>query len=190
MDFVWGHHPAFGAPFLGEACIIDAAAGTVESDSAYDPPGNYLTPGGVWRWPKGRDKQGRAIDLSHIPGPHERVSCFAYLRDLREGWYAITNRQLGFGVGMAWPVGTFPYIHLWEELCGSAVYPFYGRAYTVGIEPMSSIPGRGLTATMRETGTQLRLQAGSALAFEMRVVFFESTTGVGQITPDGTVHAR
>jgi len=190
MDLMWGHHPAYGAPFLSEACVIDVAAETVVADSTYDPPGNYLAPGGVWRWPEGRDKQGRAIDLSRVRGPHDRVSCFAYLKNLREGWVAITNTKAGFGVGMVWPKEVLPYVHLWQEIGGSAVYPFYGRAYTIGIEPMSSVPGRGLAATMRETGTQLRLRARSRLAFEMRVAFFESTRGVQRIEPDGSVHVR
>ena len=47
MDLMWGHHPAYGAPFLSGACVIDAAADTVMADCTYDPPGNYLTPGGV-----------------------------------------------------------------------------------------------------------------------------------------------
>jgi hypothetical protein len=91
---------------------------------------------------------------------------------------------------MVWPKEVLPYVHLWQEICGSTVYPFYGRAYTIGIEPMSSIPGRGLAATMEETGTQLRLGARSRLAFEMRVVFFESSAGVQRIEPDGSVHVR
>jgi hypothetical protein len=190
MDLMWGHHPAYGAPFLSEACVIDSAADTMMADGTYDPPGNYLAPGNVWRWPEGRDSQGRPKDLSRIPGPHECVSCFAYLKHLREGWIAITNTQLGFGVGMVWPKEIFPYVHLWQEIGGSTVYPFYGRAYTVGIEPMSSIPGRGLAATMEETGTQMRLRAGSRLAFEMRVVVFESHTGVQRIKPDGSVQVR
>jgi len=33
MDFMWGHHPAFGAPFLDEHCRLFAPATGVETNT-------------------------------------------------------------------------------------------------------------------------------------------------------------
>lgn len=98
--------------------------------------------------------------------------------------------QLGFGVGLVWPKEIFPYAYLWEEAHGSLGFPFYGRAYTVAIEPFSSIPGQGLESVMKKTGTHLRLQPGGEIELEMRAVFFESSRGVRRIDPDGSVEVK
>ena len=45
MEFIWGHHPAFGAPFLSEECRMDTGAESIQSDDRYNSPGNFLPPG-------------------------------------------------------------------------------------------------------------------------------------------------
>lgn len=38
MDFVWGHHPAYGAPFLSEPLRLQTNARAVYTDPDYDGP--------------------------------------------------------------------------------------------------------------------------------------------------------
>jgi hypothetical protein len=109
-----------------------------------------------------------------------------YLVDLDEGWYGLTNTELGFGVGLVWPKEFFPCVWLWQELNGSLGYPWYGRAYVMGVEIWTSWPGLGLKA-VQEAGTAQTIAPGSTVAVSFRAVFYEGAGEVHRIRPDGTV---
>src|SRR5579871_341772 len=98
MDYMWGHHPAFGAPFLGPACRIDLGARAVHADDQFDGPWNPLAPATDCPWPLAT-RDGVSTDLSRVPGPDSPRHSLAYL-SFEQGWYAITNCDLGFGVGL------------------------------------------------------------------------------------------
>src|SRR5699024_2957168 len=98
IEVMWSHHPAFGAPFLDESCVIDTACATVVSDHL--TPGTLLNPDARSRWPWVTDVHGRQVDLSVVPRPAEQRSVLAYLSDFSDGFYAITNRNLGLGFGL------------------------------------------------------------------------------------------
>ncbi len=188
MDYMWSHHPAFGAPFLSEVCHIDTGARRLLADADYTGTANPLAPGVHYEWPLALRREGM-IDMGRVPGQDTPRDVFAYLHDFEAGWYAITNRQLGFGVGCAWPLEVFPYAWFWQEMCASSGFPFYKNSYVMAIEPASSIPGHGLMRAL-EQGTHRTLQPGEATEVELRVVFYDSTTGVEKIDLDGTVHLR
>jgi len=187
MDYMWGHHPAFGAPFLSESCRLDVPARHLIADATQsDPPRSWLPNGGQFSWPEVPGRDGKSRDLRQIPGPTERVNNLAYLTGLDEGWYALTNRDLGFGVGLVWQPEFFPCVWLWQELNGSFGYPWYGRAYVMGVEIWTSWPGHGLSAA-REQGTARQIASGATEATSFRVVFYESQAGVRRIDPTGRV---
>ena len=193
MDYMWGHHPAYGEPFLSGDCRIDIGAKTLLSDDEYDPPFNPLSLNTRYDWPRGR-RDGKETDLSRVPPRGEPRALVAYFQDFESAggtsWYAITNTQLGFGVGMTWPSEIFPYAWFWQELSASSGYPWYRAAHTMAIEPFSSYPGQGLVKVMEKTKTQRVLQPGETVSAELKFVFFESTTGVEKINADGTVVER
>ena len=185
MDCMWSHHPAFGAPFLSQACVIDTDARSLLADDAYRGAANPLTLGAEYAWPHAGD-----LDLSTIAPPDQPRDLLGYLKDFARGWYSITNRELGFGVGFSWDKNVFPYAWFWQELNASPGFPFYKCSYVIAIEPASSIPGHGLTAVMDKTGSQLTLAPGESREMEMKVVFYESRNGVEHIDADGAVHLR
>jgi hypothetical protein len=189
MDFMWGHHPAFGAPFLSGACRLDLPPARFVADRQVDPERSWLPDSGTWDWPVVTGRDGRPVDLSRIPGPEARVNNFGYLVDLAEGWYALTNTDLGLGFGLVWPRDVFPYLWFWQELHGSRGYPWYGRVYVMGLEPWTSYPGHGLTSALAQ-GTARRLDPGQSLTADLQAVLYESRTGVRRIHPDGTVEPR
>lgn len=45
LDYMWGHHPAYGAPFLSQDCRIDVGARSLSADDLYLGNANPLTPG-------------------------------------------------------------------------------------------------------------------------------------------------
>jgi hypothetical protein len=192
LDAMWGHHPAYGAPFLSDACRIDTNARAIRADDELDGPGNELTPGAHYRWPEG-DKDGRVTDLSHVPGPDDPPrQTLAYLGDFAgdHGWYGITNSELGLGVGLVWPTTVFPYAWFWQEMHASSGYPWYRGVYVMAIEPFSSIPGQGLVNVMEKTGTQLAIPAGGSIEAELAAVLYHATEGISGIGADGTVVMR
>lgn len=185
MDCMWSHHPAFGAPFLSEHCVIDTDARILQSDDRYEGAANPLKLGTEYAWPRAGD-----LDLSTIPPPDQPRDLLGYLKDFESGWYSITNRALGFGIGFTWDADVFPYAWFWQELNSSPGFPFYKCSYVIAIEPASSIPGHGLSAVMESTGSHLTLQPGESRDFELNVVFYESSAGVEHIDDAGNVRLK
>jgi hypothetical protein len=192
LEAMWGHHPAYGAPFLSGACRIDTNARTVHADDEIGGPLNPLAKGGTFSWPEG-ERDGVATDLSVVAGPddppHETM---AYLSDFsgEHGWYSITNTELGLGVGMVWPVAIFPYAWFWQEMHAGAGFPWYGEVYVMAIEPFTSMPGHGLSKVIEKTQTQIAIPAGQSVDVEFAAVLYHAQAGVDAIAPDGSVTVK
>jgi hypothetical protein len=81
-------------------------------------------------------------------------SLMAYFTDFSSGWYALTNTELGFGVGLAWPRAIYPYAWFWQEMHAHDGLPWYKQAYVMAIEPNTSFPASGLVEVAAKTSTQ------------------------------------
>ena len=90
MDYMWGHHPAFGAPFLGPDCRVDLPAGELLVETFNAAAGTRLhAPGdiaGPW-W----TKMASSSIFSRPDAPGIGHEDLAYVINLPEGWYAITK---------------------------------------------------------------------------------------------------
>ena len=51
VDFTWGHHPAFGWPFIDESCRIDLPACRIRTIEDYTPPSSRLKSTQLRDWP-------------------------------------------------------------------------------------------------------------------------------------------
>lgn len=191
MDYLWGHHPAFGAPFLSADCRVDCNARTVYGDETGEPPHSPLAAGMRHAWPW-VERDGVRTDLSLVPGPDQPRGLMGFLVDLEgeQSWYGITNTALGVGFGMTWRTSDFPCIWYWQEMHASPDYPWYQSIYTMALEPHTSHPGGGLVSVMARTGTHRTLAAGASVEVEFRAMVYDSTTGVAAIHADGTVVNR
>ena len=103
MECMWSHHPAYGAPFLSEHCVIDVGTSSFVADDRYTGFANPLTLGQSYQWPLAGD-----VDMSKVPGPDEARDILAYFQDFEAGWYAITNQKLGLGIGLVWDEERLP----------------------------------------------------------------------------------
>src|SRR5262249_12763335 len=92
----------------------------------------------------------------------------------RGAWYAITNpeRQVTFALG--WDSNVFRYLWLWQELDYAKGYPWWGRTYTVALEPWTSYPTLGLPEAVARK-TQLTLAAGQSVSTWLSAVVFRNT---------------
>lgn len=136
VDVMWGHHPALGAPLLAEGAVVSTTA-----RSCLVERNGVLTHADVdahgWR----------------IPGPDAGVSAMAYLTDFPDvGAIEVRNEPAGVGVRLEWDTTVMPYAWYWLEAGGTTGFPWYGRAYVLGIEPATSLPEHGL-ASAHATGT-------------------------------------
>ena len=166
FEFMWGHHIAFGAPFLSADCAIDADAQRVRVDDIDHP------------WPVGND----GIDHGLVIPTERDEEQMKYLLDLNAGWYGFTNTKLNVGFGAVWDRDVFDCLWIWQEFNYTKGYPWYGRVYGSAIEPFSSLPGA------HENGTRLlTLNGGETLETDFKVLAYDGCTRVASISPDGRV---
>ena len=172
MDFMWGHHPAFGAPFLSEDCRLFAPAKRVET--AHPLPARQLLQAETQfdSFPMIRSAEGDAFDVARMHAASAGFSHLSYLSKLEEGWYCLANQKSRLGFALRWDAQVFRYLWLWQEFGGTAHYPWWGRGYCTGIEPHSSIPGMGLQKAI-ERGTQLTLAPKKSLSTRLCASLFE-----------------
>ena len=161
LEFMWGHHPVVGAPFLQPGCLITLPDGVVHpmrlGDDGRHRPYREGTP-----WPDYEPEDGARSQIDRLPEPDARHVDQLYVSDLQEGSYAVTNPDLGVGFALEWDLSVFPYLWLWRTLGHSTRYPWYGRTYSLGLEPYSSVPPQFDDA--REHGSLLSLGPGERLS--------------------------
>jgi len=156
MDFCWGHHPAFGSPFLSSDCFIKLKKATVTVAAGDGKAVTNLTPG-TFSWPLVPGKKGGKVDISICPSEKETVADNIFLTDLAEGAYELVNQRLKLGFRLEFDLEVFRCLWFWRVAGGSFHYPWYGRTYTVALEPFSSLPQ--LTEAIKR-GQQLTLPPG------------------------------
>jgi hypothetical protein len=190
MEYMWGHHPAYGAPFLSADCRVDTNATTLIADDAYDPPASVMELGKQNDWPVA-ERNGVQTDLSVVPAEEQARASLGYFDGYGEvAWYGITNTRLGIGAGLAWRRGDFPHAWFWQEMHASPGFPWYREVYVMAIEPFSSMPGHGLSKVIEKTGTQLTLASGQSVEVEFAAVLYHAANGISGIDPAGSVETR
>jgi hypothetical protein len=185
MEFVWGHHPVFGPPFLEEGCIADSPGGKIHT-----PPEAYCAwtryaPAEVTEWPKVYSKTKTLLRYDLVPSKDARCEDISYVSDLPDGWVAIRNPRLELGVYMVWDKEVFPYTWNWQAYGGSYSYPFYGRCFCWAIEPFSS-PLSTFSQNV-ENGTVKRLQAGESMKTTLIAGAFTGKNRVVGCSADGSI---
>ncbi|MCI8417854.1 MAG: DUF4432 family protein [Lachnospiraceae bacterium] len=162
QQFMWGHHPAFGFPFLDESVRL-RLKGTPHvrvpaENIAHRCPFDKETEG---PWPMLPGKDGNLVDMSRAYDAADRLYMEYCISDLAEGAYELVNENLGLGMRMTWDKQVFRYLWIWGMYCGHEEYPWYGRAYTMGVEPWSSMPG-SYDAVLKK-GEALSLEPGETM---------------------------
>jgi Domain of unknown function (DUF4432) len=189
VELMWGHHPTVGAPFLAPSCRFQLPGGVVRVPAEPTFDRQRAKPGAVGEWPAVAASDGGVLDLARMPAPEERTAEYLYIIDVLAGWYAITNDDLGAGFGLCWDPSVFPHVWYWQVARGAYGYPWYGRTYSMALEPWTSWPGEGLAAAVRQ-GTALHLGAGGTVQTRLCAVLWQGHGPVERVTPDGPVPAR
>jgi hypothetical protein len=181
---MWGHHPAFGAPFLNDSCIVQAPARKVEV-LAYHPNGLW-DPTGDYEFPMVKNRRTNEMqDITHVLPQETRSVDVVFFKELTEGWYGLTNQRLGVGFGMSWDKDLFKYLWMWQVYGGHNDYPWYGRTYNCALEPFTSYPPAGVKNAI-DNGTALFMKPSEVIETELVAVAYEGE-GIKRITRDGVV---
>ncbi len=189
QHLMWGQHIAFGRPFLDEGAVIDSSAQKFivhEAIPGYEP--RRFQPDSVSDWPQSLAPDGTPADASQIPAYGDtQAQEMAYLTDLNEGWFAITNPTQKAGFGLHFDPSLFRYIWYWQQLGDVAQgYPWWGRTHTAALEPWTSYPTNGLNEAIAN-GTALELQPGEQIQTKLCAVAYEGAERVSNITVTGEI---
>jgi hypothetical protein len=186
LEYMWGHHPVVGAPFLDDTCRIYAPKSRVEVLHAEDGPDHRMGLHQEGDWPYILDRDGRQLDLRGLPPCYTPSMDNCYLKEFDQGWIAVTNPGKRVGFGLAWDAQVFRYIWIWQALGGGTGYPWYGRTYNMGIEPWSSYPCAGLQEAVQRS-TALILQPGQSQKAWLNAIAYENQGEVNFIDREGNV---
>ena len=183
---MWGHHPTFGAPFLGPACRVDLPACRASTHRAEPMPSHELAFDAEFDWPNGPLADGGTRDLRMVPPPNTGTAEWVCLTGFEEGWYGITNQERRVGFGMRWDARLFRYLWFWQVWGGHPGYPWYGRHYNCALEPWTSWPDNGLGEAIAN-GSALTIGAGEAIETRLLAVAYDGRSAIAHISADGDV---
>ncbi|HUV07655.1 MAG TPA: aldose 1-epimerase, partial [Spirochaetia bacterium] len=162
LQFMWGHHPAFGPIFLDEHCRIEVPEGCKAKTNWTDLGKNAVLPVDTpFDWPLIRGLDGKDWDVSRVPPPASKIFIMCYLYDIPRGWYRLTNTRQKLGFELRWERDLFPILWMWAPYGGCEGYPWYGRNYNLALEPWSAIPHN--LAQVAEEGLGIRIGAGERI---------------------------
>ena len=167
LDIVWLEHIAIGGSFLTEKCTLTVPDCTILTHPTDADKSSKLKPNFSGNWPFVDMKNGKKSDFRKIPGKSDRSLDMAYFTDLSEGWYSVTNKEIGLSWAVEFPKDLFKYIWYWRNFGGSYGYPFYGRSYNAGLEPCTSWHNDGVKEA-RNNGTALPVKAGAFVSAKMK----------------------
>jgi galactose mutarotase-like enzyme len=153
-EVLWGQHPMFGPPFIGDDCLIETPATRYRVWNA-----EQSAPSKPFPWPA-KSKKGE--DLRRVRPKASREGKMFFLTDFRDkkGWFRIVGKRSGLSVSMAWDGVRFPWLWLYEN-AGSLDAPTFGRAHCLALEPFTGLP-KGLET---QKGL-LPIPAGSEVSVE------------------------
>lgn len=190
LPVIWGHHPALGGNFLDENCKIDTLAKKVWS---YVLPENSVT--GQFDqyvhgdWPFLKNKRGEMVDVSEIPNGSARTADMLFIGEFTDGWISVTNRERKVGIAYLFDPDHYKSMWFWQMYGGGLGYPWYGRAYTMALEPFTGVPDP-FAADITDVAGTLRIGAHQTVSSRLRVLLYKGIKGVGRISPEGNIVPR
>jgi hypothetical protein len=184
VHFTWGHHPALGWPFIDESCRVDLPGCQIRTIADFTPATSRLKPDQISEWPMADGSDGEKVDLSRILGPGAEASDMVFLEGISDGWYAVTNTNLGVGFAMRYPVDVFKQLWYWQVYRGGRDYPWWSATYNIALEPCATLPVLSHAAAR---GEALSLGAGETREIDLMAIAFEGSKRVTGITSDGEV---
>jgi len=139
LDIMWGHHIAFGLPFLKYGAQIKCNAKNMISELEM-PDNRRFKPGVETNWPSAINLNGREENASIIPDESESpYSELSYLSGFgKKGNYSIIDSNRNVGFHLSWDANVFKYLWYWQERYSTKDAPWWGNTYAIALEPWTS----------------------------------------------------
>jgi galactose mutarotase-like enzyme len=160
LDIMWGHHIAFGLPFLNKGGRVFTNASEFIAEPQM-PDQRLFKPGIISNWPIIEGIDGNPVDASIIPeAEKDPYSELAYLSGFpSQAHYAIWNVHEKIGFAVRWDPSVFSHLWYWQERFSTKDAPWWGDVYAVALEPWSSKWTNEPELAIKK-GEWLRLQPG------------------------------
>jgi hypothetical protein len=168
---MWGHHITYGRPFLMPGCRIKLPEGitVLPQGRPVSEDARRVATTTPFPWPV---DPGNGVDFRNIPeqgAPSEML----FLTGFQDrAWYEVSRPDGPIGCRVSWDGEQMPILWFWQEFGRVLGYPWYGRLFTVGLEPCSSMPG-GLAEAI-ESHTAMILAPWEERRFWMELSVLET----------------
>jgi galactose mutarotase-like enzyme len=163
LDIMWGHHIAFGLPFLKNGGFIKTNAKKIIAEKNM-PDHRLFTPDIEHAWPKIMSSDGKLMDASIIPLENAKpYSDLAYLSDFdTQAFYTIYNDKQDLGFSVTWHAHIFKYLWYWQERYATQEAPWWGKGYAIALEPWTTKHPADPEAAVAN-GEYLLISAGNSI---------------------------
>lgn len=167
LDIMWGHHIAFGLPFIKEGVKIDTNAKSFAAEPSM-PENRRFKPGTKFNWPDGIDINGKKDNASIVDDINgASYSELCYLKGYKkEAYYNIKNEKLNLSFNLNWNGDLFKCLWMWEERFATQDFPWWGDCYTIALEPWTS-PGTNEPEKAIEKSEWLKIRPGEFIETEL-----------------------
>lgn len=187
VDYLWGHHPALGHPFLDEHCRVDVPPCRIRTLAEYTNAQTRLKCDQLVDWSVAETQTGERVDISLIPAPDVQANDMVFLEGITDGWFAVTNAREQVGFAMRYPAEVFKVLWYWQVYRGAFDYPFWGATYNIALEPCVSLP---VLEKAANSGAALTLEAGESREVELLAIAYEGVESVERVNEDGLVKGK
>ena len=167
LDIIWGHHVAFGLPFLREGGIVETSAKKMRSEPAM-PDHRRFKSGIETNWPYCTDIKNKQDQANIIPPAAEfPYSELSYLYDFDDkGTYTLKHAQKNIGFTLNWDAAIFKCLWFWQERYATQDAPWWGDVYAVALEPWTSM-WRSDAQESIAAGEWLKLERGQTISTKL-----------------------
>lgn len=159
MAYAWGHHPAFGSPFLEAGCTIELPPCDVIEPAYAEGLKRRFAVERAGKYPHLETLDGSRDRVDLVQPKESRTEDVLLFHNLSEGRFTLRNPEQKIAVSFSWDRDVFPYCWCWQVYGGSWGYPYFGRIYTVALEPfncpilpLAQAAERGLASFLKPGG--------------------------------------
>ena len=137
LHLMWGHHIAFGLPFLKDGASIETSATRFIAEEKM-PDYRIFKPKTPQDWPLVETIDSGKIDASKIAKVSDgKFSDLAYLEEFQDqAYYKLATDQMSFMV--QWDKSVFKSLWYWQERYATQDSPWWGKTFAVALEPWTN----------------------------------------------------
>lgn len=155
MEFNWGHHLAFGSPFLNPKTRVEFDEGSKVLNPATGERGD-------WPYAPGDGP----IDLSLMAPPGTPRDLLAVVTP--KGSYRLRNSHKAVTLEVSWDRNVWPYVWYWQNFAADKDAPFFGSEYNIGLEPFN-VPPKWTLAEAAARGAALSLEPHGSIETWLKI---------------------